>query len=181
MCHLQDKLGWKIWIKDGYFSKLKQRLIFWLTWLLYLACCGGERLSNQSVLVRTVNDNWYVCLLSSLCCRSWSHQPISVCLHHQPGPGWSESTQVESMETTINVVAMDVNHGQVESDWISNIKYVALPWTLEQKTSWHFHGQISIFDSEVWVVVWGLREGSPVSRRERERNFGMNGSSHSVK
>lgn len=55
------------------------------------------------------------------------------------------------METTINVVAMDVNHGQVESDLISNTKYVALPWTLEQKTSWHFHGQILIFDSELLV------------------------------
>ena len=53
------------------------------------------------------------------------------------------------METTINVVAMDVNHGQVETDLISNIRYVALPWTLEQETSCPFHGQISIFNTEV--------------------------------
>ena len=76
-------------------------------------------------------------------------QPITGRPQLQPGPGWSESTQVESMETTINVVAMDVNHGQVETDLISNIRYVALPWTLEQETSCPFHGQISIFNTEV--------------------------------
>ena len=78
-------------------------------------------------------------------------QPISCPPLQQPGPGWSETTQVESMETTINVVAMDVNHGQVERDLISNTKYVALPSTLGQKTSCHFHGQISIFNSELLV------------------------------
>ena len=99
--------------------------------------------------VRTLNDNWYVCLLSSLWSRSQSNSQSAAALCRNfvlIGPGL---TQVESMETTINVVAMDVNHCQVETDLISNIRYVALPWTLEQETSCPFHGQISIFNTEV--------------------------------
>ena len=38
--------------------------------IVVLAGAAVVNVSNQSVLVRTVSDNWYVCLLSSLCCRS---------------------------------------------------------------------------------------------------------------
>lgn len=142
-------------------DKLNERLIFLEAKpeddiLTYLTVVSGDgvvvNVSNQSVLVRTVsvNDNWYVCLLSSLCCRSWSQSQSAVLLSHQPALIGRSQHRWKAWRT-INVVAMDVNHGQVESDLIGNIKYVALPWTLQHKTSCHFHGQLLIFYIELLV------------------------------